>query len=177
MGIKLSSVATLTTRNSSIWQVRLENANIHWLELFSQFMFVVLHVLLNSSSLLNPVKSYHPCSRENTDMQCFAMHCSQWCRGSFKSVGKILGVSYPPLLHWCLQFCMSCSTTRYYWTLTTSTLPHSREYTDVQPFAMHRFRGGRASLNWFIIILGVSCPPLLHWYSQYCICCSIASHC
>ena len=72
---------------------------------------------------------------------------------------------------------MWCSTVRHCWTLTISTHPHSCEYIDVQPFAMHRFQGGRASSNWFIIILGVSCPPLLHWCSQCYICCSTASHC
>ena len=33
------------------------------------------------------------------DMQPFAMHCFQGCRGSLKSVSKILGVSRPLLLH------------------------------------------------------------------------------
>ena len=46
------------------------------------------------------------------------------------------------------------STSRNYWTLTTRTHPHSREYTYVQPFAMHRFRRGRASLNWLCINFG-----------------------
>ena len=114
-------------------------------------MFVVLHVLLNSLALLNPVQSYHPCSREYTDMQPFAMHYFQGCKGSLKSVSKILGVTCPLLLHWCSQFCMWCSTAQHCWTLITSTHPHSREYTDVQPFAMHYFRGGRASLNWLCI--------------------------
>ena len=114
-------------------------------------MFVVLHVLLNSLALLNPVQSYHPCSREYTDMQPFAMHYFQGCKGSLKSVSKIVGVTCPLLLHWCSQFCMWCSTARHCWTLITSTHPHSREYTDVQPFAMHYFRGGRASLNWLCI--------------------------
>ena len=54
----------------------------------------------------------------------------------------------------CSQFCMWCSTSRYCWTLTTRTHPHSREYTDVQPFAMHRFWRGRASLNWLCINFG-----------------------
>ena len=139
-------------------------------------MFVVLHVLLNSSALLIPVQSYHPCSREYTDMQPFAMHYFQWCGGSLKSVSKILGVICPPLLHWCSQFCMWCSTAWHCWTLTTSPHPHSRKYTDVQPFSMHRFWGGRASLNWFIIIFGMSCPSLLRWCSQCYMCCSIAPH-
>ena len=110
-------------------------------------MFAILHVLLNNSALLNLVQSYHPCSHEYTDMQPCAMHCFQWCGGSLKSVSKILGVIYPPLLHWCSQFCMCCSTAWHCWTLTTSTHPHSREYTEVQPFVMHRFWGGRASLK------------------------------
>ena len=87
-------------------------------------------------------------------MQPFAMHCFQGCRGPLKSVSKILGVSCSPLLHWCSQFCMWCSTAQHCWSLTTSTHPHSREYTDVQPFAMHRFRGGKASLNWVCINFG-----------------------
>ena len=110
-------------------------------------MFVVLHVLLNNLALLNLVQSYHPCSHEYIDMQPFAMHYFQWCRGFFKSLSKILGVSCPSLLHWCSQFCMCCSTAWHCWTLTTSTHPHSREYTEVQPFVMHRFWGGRASLK------------------------------
>ena len=77
-------------------------------------MFAVLHVLLNSSALLNPIQSYHPHLHQYIDMQPFAMHCLQGCRGSFKSWRKILGVSCPPLLHWCSQFCMCCSTTRHW---------------------------------------------------------------
>ena len=110
-------------------------------------MFVVLYVLLNSSTLLNLVQSYHPRSHEYTDMQPFAIHYFQGCKGSLKSLSKILGVSCPPLLYWCSQFYMCCSTVRHCWTLTTSTLPHSCEYTDVQPFAMHHFQEGKASLK------------------------------
>ena len=87
-------------------------------------------------------------------MQPFAMHCFPGCRGPLKSVSKILGVSCPPLLHWCSQFYMWCSIAQHCWSLTTSTHPHSHEYTDVQPFAMHCFRGGRASLNWVCIDFG-----------------------
>ena len=117
-------------------------------------MFVVLYVLLNSSTLLNLVQSYHPRSHEYTDMQPFAMHYFQGCKGSLKSLSKILGVSYPPLLHWYSQFYMCYSTARHCWTLTISTHPHSCEYTDVQPFAMHHFRGGRASLKSLCINFG-----------------------
>ena len=117
-------------------------------------MFAVLHVLLNSSALLNPVQSYHPRSCEYTNMQPFAMHCFQGCRGSLKSLSKILGVSCPPLLHWYLQFYMYHSIARYCWTLTTSTHPHSHEYTDEQPFTMHHFRGGKASLKSLCINFG-----------------------
>ena len=46
------------------------------------------------------------------------------------------------------------STSRNYWTLTTHTHPLSLEYTYVQPFAMHRFWRGRASLNWLCINFG-----------------------
>ena len=53
-----------------------------------------------------------------------------------------------------MQFCMWYSTSRHYWTLTTCTHPHSREDIDVQPFAMHRFRRGRAFLNWLCINFG-----------------------
>ena len=140
-------------------------------------MFTVLHVLLYSSAMLNPIQSYHPCSREYTGMQRFAMHCFQGCRGSLKSVSKILGVICSPLLHWSSQFYMWCSIAQHCWTLTASPHPHSREYTDVQPFAMHHFWGGRVSLNWFIIILGVNCPLLLHWCSQFCMWCSTTRHC
>ena len=42
---------------------------------------------------------------------------------------------------------MCCSTAQHCWTRTTSTHPHSREYTYVQLFAMHHFWGGRASLK------------------------------
>ena len=83
-------------------------------------MFAVLHMLLNSSTLLNPVQSYHPCSHEYTDMQPFAMHCFQWCGGSLKSVSKILGVIYPPLLHWCSQCYMCCSIAPY---VNTQSIP------------------------------------------------------
>ena len=44
-------------------------------------------------------------------------------------------------------FYMCCSTAWHYWALTKSTHPHSREYTDMQPFVMHRFQGCRASLE------------------------------
>ena len=110
-------------------------------------MFAILYVLLNSSALLNPVQSYHPRSHEYTDMQPFAMHYFQRCRGSFKSLSKILGVSCPPLLHWYSQFCMCCLIAWHCGTLTISTHPHLHEYTDVQPFAMHHFWRGRASLK------------------------------
>ena len=50
------------------------------------------------------------------------------------------------------------------WTLTTSTHPHSREYTE-HPWEV------------YASVLGVSCPSLLHWCSQCCMCCSTASHC
>ena len=69
--------------------------------LFNQVRFIVLHLLLNSSPLLNSVQSYHPRSREYIDMQPFAMHYFQGCRGSLKRLSKILRVSCPPLLHWC----------------------------------------------------------------------------
>ena len=82
-------------------------------------MFVVLHVLLNNLALLNLVQSYHPCSHEYIDMQPFAMHYFQWCRGFFKSLSKILGVSCPSLLHWCSQFCMCCSTTSHYYVMSS----------------------------------------------------------
>ena len=45
------------------------------------------------------------------------------------------------------QFYMCCSIAWHYWALTKSTHPHSREYTDMQPFVMHRFQGCRASLE------------------------------
>ena len=173
MGIKLSSVATLTAHNTKASEV---GEGWHSSALFNQVMFAVLHVLLNNLALLNPVQSYHPCSCEYTDMEPFVMHCFQWCGGSLKSVSKILGVICSPLLHWSSQFYMWCSIAQHCWTLTTSPHPHSREYTDVQPFSMRRFWGGRASLNWFIIIFGVSCPSLLRWCSQCYMCCSIAPH-
>ena len=44
-------------------------------------------------------------------------------------------------------FYMCCSIAWHYWALTKSTHPHSREYTDMQPFVMHRFQGCRASLE------------------------------
>ena len=106
MGIKLSSVATLTAHNTKASEV---GEGWHSSALFNQVMFAVLHVLLNSLALLNPVQSYHPCSHEYTDMQPFAMHFFQWCERSLKSVSKILGVIYPPLLHWCSQCYMCCS--------------------------------------------------------------------
>ena len=49
---------------------------------------------------------------------------------------------------------MCCSTARHCWTLTTSTHPRSCEYTDIQPFAMHCFRRGRASLKSLCINFG-----------------------
>ena len=52
------------------------------------------------------------------------------------------------------QFYMCCSTARYYWALTRSTHPHSHEYTNMQPFVMHRFQGCRASLESFFINFG-----------------------
>ena len=45
------------------------------------------------------------------------------------------------------QFYICYSTARHYWALTKSTHPHSREYTDMQPFVMHYFQGCRASLE------------------------------
>ena len=69
------------------------------LSTIATLMFAVLYVLLNSSALFNPIQSYHPHSHQYTDMQPFAMHYFQGCRGSLKSLRKILGVSCPPLLH------------------------------------------------------------------------------
>ena len=45
------------------------------------------------------------------------------------------------------QFYMCCSTAWHCWALTRGTHPHSREYTDMQPFVMHHFQGCRASLE------------------------------
>ena len=89
------------------------------LSIIATLMFAVLHMLLNSSTLLNPIQSYHPHSHQYIDMQPFAMHCFQGCRGSLKSLRKILGVSCPPLLHWCSQFCICCSTVWHCWTMSS----------------------------------------------------------
>ena len=76
MGIKLSSVATVTAHNTNYnGQMRLEKADTS--ALFNQVISAVLHVLLNNSTLLNSVQSYHPCSHEYTDMKTYAMHCFQ----------------------------------------------------------------------------------------------------
>ena len=45
------------------------------------------------------------------------------------------------------QFYICCSTARHCWALTRSTHPHLREYTNMQPFVMHRFQRCRASLE------------------------------
>ena len=45
------------------------------------------------------------------------------------------------------QFYMCCLTARHCWALTRSTHPHSREYTNMKPFVMHRSQGCRASLE------------------------------
>ena len=45
------------------------------------------------------------------------------------------------------RFYMCYSTARHCWALTRSTHPNSREYTDIQPFVVHRFQGCRASLE------------------------------
>ena len=47
-------------------------------------MFVVLHMLLNSFTLLNPIQSYHLHACEYTYMHPFAMHRFQGCRASLK---------------------------------------------------------------------------------------------
>ena len=52
------------------------------------------------------------------------------------------------------QFYMCYSTARHCWALTRSTHPHSRVYTDMQPFVMHRFQGCRASLESLCINFG-----------------------
>ena len=52
------------------------------------------------------------------------------------------------------QFYMCCSTARHCWALTRSTHPHSREYTYMQPFVMHRFQGCKASLESLCINFG-----------------------
>ena len=52
------------------------------------------------------------------------------------------------------KFYMCCSTARHCWALTRSTDPHSREYTDMQPFVMHRFQGCKASLESLCINFG-----------------------
>ena len=52
-------------------------------------MFAVLHVLLNSFALLNPVQSYHLHARQYTDMHPFAMHRFQGWRASLKSLWYI----------------------------------------------------------------------------------------
>ena len=49
---------------------------------------------------------------------------------------------------------MCCSTARHCWALTRSTDPHSREYTDMQPFVMHSFQGCKASLESLCINFG-----------------------
>ena len=43
---------------------------------------------------------------------------------------------------------------RHCWALTRSTHPHSREYTNMQLFVMHRFQGCRASLESLCINFG-----------------------
>ena len=87
-------------------------------------------------------------------MQHFAMHYFQGCKGPLKSVSKILGVSYPSLLHLIDVVLHVIFNISALLNLTTRTHPHSREYTDVQPFVMHHFRRGRASLNWLCINFG-----------------------
>ena len=158
-------------------------------------MFVVLHVLLNSSALLNLVQSYHLCSREYTDMQPFAMHYFQNCKqnfgGKLSTIATLMFVvlhvmlnnsallnpdhKYPSPLTWihrCATLCNAQFSRRQsilelihynfggelstiatlmfamlYVLLNSFTLLnpiqsyylHICQYTDMHPFAMHRF--------------------------------------
>ena len=140
-------------------------------------MFAILHVLFNSSTLLNPVQSYHPRSHEYTDMQLFAMHCFQGCKGSLKSLSKLWG--------WAIHNCYSdfrssaCTTQQLN---TVEPYPQVPIHTHVNTQMCNLLQGtvfNVAEHPWkfYASILGVSCPPLLHWCSQCCMCCSTVSHC
>ena len=59
------------------------------LSTIATLMFAVLHVLLNSFALLNPIQSYHLHACQYTDMHQFAMHRFQGCRASLKSLWYI----------------------------------------------------------------------------------------
>ena len=60
-------------------------------------------------------------------------------------MGRVFWLESLKLTKDCKQFYMCYSTARHCWALTRSTHPNSREYTDIQPFVVHRFQGCRAS--------------------------------
>ena len=210
MRIKLSSVTTLTARNSSIWQVSLEKANTsrHWSAkscsqfymccstnqhcwtlfshsihahvntqicnaLFSRMqrtpqkckqnfgselstiailMFAVLHVMLNSSALLIPDHKY-------PSPLTWIHRCTTLCNAPFSRRQSI-----PKLVHYNFGGKLSTVATLMFvmlhMLLNSFTLLklvqsyhlHARQYTNMPPFAMHRFQGCRASLKslWYI---------------------------
>ena len=77
----------------------------------------------------------------NTKM-CNPLKCTVFEEAEHPWIGyaSILGVRCPPLLHWCSQCYMCCSTASH-----CSSL--SSQYTDMPSFAMHRFQGYRAWLK------------------------------
>ena len=77
--------STLTWKHSA----SLQSLRINFggeLSTISTLMFAMLHVLLNSFALLNPVQSYHLHACQYTNMHPFTMHRFQGCRASLKSV-------------------------------------------------------------------------------------------
>ena len=110
-------------------------------------------MLLNSSALLNPVQSYHPCSHEYTDMQSFAMlydsmmwripqNCKQNFGGDLSTIATLMFAVLHVLLNnssreytaslknLCINFGSELSTiARLMFTVLQSYHLHAHQYT------------------------------------------------
>ena len=81
------------------------------------------------------------CNALFSRMQRISQKCKQNFRGELSTIATLMFAV--------LNMMLNSSALIY---MTTST--HPCEYIDVQPFALHHFRGGRASLNWLCINFG-----------------------
>ena len=175
MGIKLSTVTTLAARNTSIWQVRLQKANIAWhcsAKSCSQFCMccsTARHYWTLISHIIHVHVNKQICNIFNalfSRMQRILQKCKQ-------NFGGELSIITTP--DWCSSGCVAQHLG------IVEPWPHVPIPTHVNtqmcnPLQCTIFEEAEHPWIGYASILGVSCPPLLHWCLQCYMCCSTALH-
>ena len=140
-------------------------------------MFVILHVLLNSSTLLNPDHKYP------STLTWIHRYATQ-INAPFSRMKSISEKFMHQFWGWAVHHCYTnvrsstCAVQQLGTVEPSSQVPiHAHVNTQISNHLQCTvFNDAKHPWKVYASILGVSCPPLLHWCSQCCICCSIARH-